>query len=112
MKNNGKRLIVIGTQHTFDTLSPVFTAIEKAFTELRPEIVINEGGNLTKTYSSRNSAIMQRAELGLEKYLADNAGIKTFNGDMPDKIEFEELSKAIRKKKHWFNLPQSVLFFL
>lgn len=99
LKNKGKRLIVIGTQHTFDTLSPVFIAIEKAFTEFRPEIVINEGGILTKTNSSRNSAITHRAELGLEKYLADKAGIKTFNGDMPAKMEFEELSKAYSKEE-------------
>lgn len=99
LQNKNKHLVVIGTQHTFDTTSPVFSIIEKAFTDLQPEIVINEGGNLTKTYISRNSAIVQNAELGLEKYLADKTGIKTCNGDEPEKMEFEELSKAYSKEE-------------
>ena len=45
LKNKGKRLILIGTQHTFDTLSPALTLIQKALTELRPETVINAGGD-------------------------------------------------------------------
>lgn len=106
-----KSLTVIGTQHTRDTLSPVFTAIEKAFEELRPEVVINEAGNLTHTYGSRNEAILKDGELGLEKFLADKAGIKTSNGDEPDKLEFDELSKIFSKDEALFYFASERFIF-
>ena len=98
-KAGKKELLVIGTQHTRDTLSPMFGIIEKLFAEFKPELVINEGGNLTKTFTGRNEAIKAQGELGLEKFLADKASIKTLNGDMNDKAEFEELSKAFSKEE-------------
>ena len=94
-----RQLNVIGTQHGFDTTGTMFTIIEDVFNKLKPEIIINEGGNLTKIYTSRNQAIKRSGELGLEKYMADNAGIKTINGDLPDKLEFEQLSKAYSKEE-------------
>jgi len=99
LKNKTKQLTVVGTQHSRDTASSMFTIIENDFDELKPEIIINEGGNLNKKYVSRNDAIKRSGELGLEKYLADKAGIKTFNGDMPDKLEFEQLTKRYSKKE-------------
>ena len=98
LENKDKRLVVIGTQHTRDTSSPLFVEMEKAFKNWQPAVVINEGGNLTKTYTSRNEAIKRSGELGLVKYLADNAGIKTINGDAPDKLEFDELTLAFSKE--------------
>ena len=98
-KNKGKQVDIIGTQHSNDTNDKMFTVIEDIFKTLKPEIVINEGGNLTKKYDSRNDAIRRSGELGIEKYLADNAGIKTFNGDMPDKLEFDQLAKIYSKKE-------------
>ncbi|MEO6230945.1 MAG: hypothetical protein ABJB11_17590 [Ferruginibacter sp.] len=104
LHNKQKHLIVIGTQHSRDTSNNMFAVIEKIFYQLKPELIINEGGNLTKSFSSRNQAILKEGELGLEKFLADNAGIKTLNGDMNDKLEFEELSKAYSKE-------EALLFF-
>ena len=104
LENKRKQLVVIGTQHTRDTLSPVFTEIEKSFKNWQPGVVINEGGNLTKHYTSRNEAIEKNGELGLVKYLADHAGIKTVNGDAADKLEFDELTSAYSKE-------EALLFF-
>jgi len=103
-KKGNKELLIIGTQHTYDTLSSMFTKIEHLFYNFKPDLIINEGGNLTKTYPDRNSAIKKSGELGLEKYLADKAGIKTYNGDEPFALEFEELSKA-------YSREEAILFF-
>lgn len=99
LTNKSKHLIVIGTLHSRDTSNQVFKDIEKIVGQFRPELIINEGGNLTKTYNSRNEAIEEGGELGLEKFLADNIGIKTINGDMPDSLEFFELAKAYSKEE-------------
>lgn len=99
-----KELLVIGTQHSRDTLNPMFDSIENLFFKFKPELIINEGGNLTNSYTNRNSAIVKAGELGLEKFLADNAGIKTYNGDEPFGLEFTELTKAYSKE-------EAILFF-
>lgn len=99
LTSKNKHLIVIGTLHSVDTTNKMFADIEKIFYQFKPEIIINEGGNLTKKYNSRNEAIKKNGELGLEKYLADNAGIKTINGDIPDSSEFFELTKAYSKEE-------------
>lgn len=103
-KKRNKELLVIGTMHSRDTLNPMFDSIERLFYEFKPEVIINEGGNLHKTYTNRNFAIAMDAELGLEKYLADKAGIKTINGDEPFGNEFDELSQAYSKE-------EAILFF-
>lgn len=97
LKNGKKQLLVIGTQHTRDPLHPMFKVIENAFKDFKPQILIHEGGEFRKTYSSRNQAIAASGELGLEELLADEAGVKTISGDEPDKLEFEELSAAFSK---------------
>lgn len=99
IQNGEKSLLVIGTQHSRDTLHPMFDTIEQAFFRFKPEIVINEGGHLTKTYPTRNKAIQVAGELGLEKYLADQANIKTYSGDAPFVFEFAELSKAYSREE-------------
>ena len=106
-KKGDKELLVIGTQHSHlsnDTLNPMFDSIENLFYKFKPELIINEGGNLTKSYTDRNSAIVKSGELGLVKFLADKVGIKTYNGDEPFGLEFEELSKAYSKE-------EAILFF-
>jgi len=110
-RHGRKSLTVIGTQHTRDTLSTVFTAIEKAFEEMQPGVVINEAGKLTHTYGSRNEAILKDGELGLEKFLADKAGIQTSNGDEPDKLEFDELSKIFSKDEALFYFASERFIF-
>lgn len=98
-KSANKQLLVIGTQHSNDTLNPMFDTIENLFYNFKPEVLINEGGNLTKSYYDRKEAILRNGELGLEKYLADKMGIKTLNGDEPFGIEFDELSKDYSKEE-------------
>lgn len=104
LKNGDKEMLVIGTQHSRDTLNKMFKDIEKLFYEFNPQLIINEGGNLTKTYSDRNNAISQSGELGLEKYLADKTNIKTYNGDEPFTNEYEELSKA-------YSTDEAIVYF-
>lgn len=103
-QKDNKNLLVIGTEHSTDTTDQMFKKIEELFYNFNPEVIINEGGNLTKTYTDRNSAIIKSGELGLEKFLADKAGIKTYNGDEPFEIEFEELSKS-------YSREEAILFF-
>lgn len=104
LKKNRKHLIVIGTLHSIDTNNLMFVDIEKVFINLKPEIAINEGGQVKKTYSDRNSAIAKNGELGLLKFLCDNQSIKMINGDMPDDKEFYELSEIYSK-------DEALLFF-
>lgn len=104
LKDKNKQLVVIGTQHNRDTLSQMFVQIEDAFESLKPQVVINEGPSLHKNYTSRNQAILNDGELGLEKLVADRAGISTLSGDEPDNQEFEELSKI-------FSVDEAIVFF-
>lgn len=97
LQKGSKHLIAIGTLHSRDTNNVMFTEIEKMFINLKPEIAINEGGQITKTYTDRNSAILSNGELGLLKFLCDKQSVKMFNGDMPDDKEFNDLSEAFSK---------------
>ena len=102
LHKNSKYLIVIGTLHSRDTTNQMFTDIEKIFINFKQEVVINEGGQVNKTYKDRNSAITKNGELGFLKFLCDNQSIKMVNGDMPDNQEFYELSKTYSKDEALF----------
>ncbi|MCD4746641.1 MAG: hypothetical protein K8R58_10110 [Bacteroidales bacterium] len=102
LHKNKKHLIVIGTLHSRDTANNMFAEIEKIFADFQPEIAINEGGQITKTFSDKNSAIIKNGEFGLLKFLCDNQNIKMLNGDMPDNKEFDELSKYYSKDETLF----------
>jgi hypothetical protein len=103
-KAGKKSLLVIGTEHSSDTANKMFAIIEKRFSQFSPQIIINEGGNLIKTYPDKNTAIAEDDELGLEKFLADKAGIKTVCGDEPVALEFTELSTA-------FSAQEAIVYF-
>ena len=102
LSKNNKRLIVIGTLHSKDTGNKMFADIERIFNEFLPEIAINEGGQVTRKYSGRDSAIIKNGETGLLKFLSDNHKIKVINGDMPDSIEFYGLSEYYSKDEALF----------
>lgn len=102
LHKNKKHLIVVGTLHSRDTTNNMFAEIEKIFADFQPEVAINEGGQITKTYSDRNSAVIKNGELGLLKFLCDNQNIKMINGDMPDSTEFCELTKYYSKDEILF----------
>jgi hypothetical protein len=99
LANNSKRLVVVGTQHSYDSLNPMYQEMEQLFYAVKPDIIINEGGDLSKEYSSLNQAIAEDSDLGFDKYLADKAGIETVNGDEPQGQEFQELSEAYSKEE-------------
>ncbi len=102
LHKNKKHLIVIGTLHSRDTTNNMFVEIGKIFADFQPEVAINEGGQITKTFSDKNSAIIKNGEFGLLKFLCDNQNIKMLNGDMPDKKEFYELVKYYSKDEALF----------
>ena len=104
LHKGNKHLIVIGTLHSRDTNNLMFAEIEKIFKTFKPEVAINEGGQVKKTYTDRNSAIVKNGELGLLKFLCDKQGIKMINGDMPDEKEFYQLSEIYSK-------DEALLFF-
>lgn len=102
LEKENKHLIVIGTLHSRDTCDEMFTEIEKIFANMEPEVAINEGGEVSKVYADRNSAIKNNGEIGLLKFLCDKQQIKMMNGDMPDDAEFEELAKNYSKDEALF----------
>ena len=100
LKNGNKRLVFVGCDHVYgDTTHPQFAKIEQYFKDFKPQIAFNEGGQITKTYKTRNEAMLKNGETGLLKYCADKAGIKMMNGDMTDSIEFALMLKKIPREK-------------
>lgn len=99
VSNNSKRLVIVGTQHSYDSLNPLYQEMEQLFYAVSPQVIINEGGDLSKTYSSLNQAIAENSDLGFDKYLADKVGIETVNGNEPQALEFQELAEIYSKEE-------------
>ena len=75
-----------------DTNNALFTQIENRFFRLKPEIAVNEGGDISrKVYTSKQAAILQNGEIGLTKFLCDSIKIKTVDGDPAFELECKEL---------------------
>lgn len=102
VEKNGKRIIIVGTLHSRDTLDPMFISIENIFNKFKPTLAINEGGEVTNSYLDRNSAIDKDGEVGLLKFLCDGVKIKMINGDAQEKDEFFKLSKAFSREEALF----------
>ncbi|GGB02168.1 hypothetical protein [Mucilaginibacter rubeus] len=96
-KNDKKEIVFCGVNHlpdNNDTENPMFKGIKKAFFEFRPDVCVNEGGDVSKkVFASKKEAIQKDGEIGLTKTLADSLKIITVNGDMTDSLEFKELLK-------------------
>lgn len=92
-----KKIVFCGTNHLTDVTdinNPMFTAIEEKFFSFKPDICVNEGGDISeKKYASRQEALLQDNEIGLTKILADSLRLESVNGDMPEELEFKELLK-------------------
>lgn len=90
LARGSKRLIFIGCNHVRDSTDRQFTMVERYFTELRPQIAFNEGGQIADSvrYKNRNEAAYKDGESGCLKYLCDNANIRMLNGDLGDSLEF------------------------
>ncbi|KQC02285.1 hypothetical protein [Pedobacter sp. Hv1] len=100
-KNGKKEIIFCGVNHLTDDSdisNPMFAGIEQQFFASKPEVCVNEGGDLSKkVYASKKEALLQDGEIGLVKILADSLKIKTVNGDIQDSLEFKSLLKQYTK---------------
>ncbi len=94
-ENGKKQVVFCGVNHLTDNSdihNPMFARIEQHFFGFRPDICINEGGDVSKKqYRSKDEALLQDAEIGLTKVLCDSLGISSVNGDMTDSLEFKAL---------------------
>jgi hypothetical protein len=99
--NGEKTVVFCGVNHLTDDSdieNPMFTKIEQKFFTFKPEIAINEGGDISnKVYSSRQEALLKDGEIGLTKILSDSLKIKTVDGDPTVEFEFQELLKTYSK---------------
>lgn len=94
--NGNKKIVFCGTNHLSqsDIDNPLYKKIEYAFYSFKPNICINEGGDVyKKTYTSKTDAIQKDGEIGLTKILADSLKISCVNGDMSEEYEFKNLLK-------------------
>ncbi len=96
-----KKIVFCGVTHLAsndDTDNPMFKAIEEKFYSFRPDVAVNEGGDISKKqYASRKDALSKDGEIGLTKILCDSLKIGTVDGDPADDLEFNELLKRFTK---------------
>ncbi|MBN9383848.1 MAG: hypothetical protein J0H74_24035 [Chitinophagaceae bacterium] len=99
--NGNKRIVFCGVNHLTDdtdTGNPMFKKIEDKFFAYKPDIAVNEGGDISKkTYASKKDALLKDGEIGLTKILSDSLKIATVNGDPSTQYEFSELLKTYSK---------------
>jgi hypothetical protein len=94
--NGNKKIIFCGTMHLNknDINNPLYAKIEDTFFSIRPDICVNEGGDISKkVYASKNDALLKDGEIGLTKILADSLKLSCVNGDMNEEYEFKNLLK-------------------
>lgn len=100
-ENGNKKIVFCAVNHLTDDTdigNPMFAKIEEAFFDFKPDIAINEGGDISnKTYASKREALLQDGEIGLTKILCDSLKIKTIDGDPTVGLEFKELLKTFSK---------------
>jgi hypothetical protein len=96
-KNKNKQIVFCGVEHLTDNEdieNKMFSEIEQKFYSFKPNVCINEGGDIsTKNYLSRSDALLKDGEIGLTKIMADSLRIKTINGDPNIDFEFNKLLK-------------------
>lgn len=94
--NGNKKIVFCGTIHLSksDIDNPLYTKIEDTFFSIRPNVCVNEGGDISKKiYTSKKEAIIKDGEIGLTKVLADSLKLSCVNGDMNEEYEFRNLLK-------------------
>jgi hypothetical protein len=94
--NGKKKIVFCGTTHLnkSDIDNPMYTKIEEAFFSFRPNVCVNEGGDISqKRYTSKKDALLKDGEIGLTKILADSLKLSCVNGDMNEEFEFKNLLK-------------------
>ena len=92
-----KKIVFCGVTHLAsddDIDNPMFRTIEEKFFSFRPDVAVNEGGDISKKqYGSRKEAILNDGEIGLTKILCDSLKISTVDGDPSVDLEFRQLRK-------------------
>jgi hypothetical protein len=100
-KNGKKEIVFCGVEHLTDSddiENKMFSKIEKKFYNFRPNICVNEGGDISqKKYLSKKEALQKDGEIGLTKIMSDSLKIKSVNGDPNVDFEFSELLKTYSK---------------
>lgn len=100
-KNGKKEIVFCGVNHLSDNSNithPMFAKIEQKFFDFAPSVSVNEGGDVShKVYASKQEALLKDGEIGLLKIISDRLKIKTVDGDMPARSEFEALLKHYSK---------------
>lgn len=100
-KNGKKQIVFCGVEHLTennDVENEMFSKIENEFYKFRPNVCINEGGDISQNkYTSKNDALRKDGEIGLTKIMADSLKIKTVDGDPKIAFEFSELLKQYSK---------------
>jgi hypothetical protein len=94
--NGRKKIVFCGTNHLSksDIENPMYSKIEDAFYAFKPDVCINEGGDVSqKLYTSKKQALLKNGEIGLTKFLADSLKVSCVNGDMNEAHEFKNLLK-------------------
>lgn len=99
--NGNKTVVFCGVTHLTDDSdleNSMFKKIEEKFFDFKPDVAINEGGDISKkVYTSKQDAILKDGEIGLIKILSDSLKIKTVDGDPTAEFEFHELLKTYSK---------------
>lgn len=100
-EQGAKTVVFCGVNHLTDDSNiehPMFKAIEKAFFDFKPEVAINEGGDISKKqYKSKRDALLQDGEIGLTKVLCDSLKIQPVDGDPSAAYEFQALLRTYSK---------------
>jgi hypothetical protein len=96
-ENGDKKIVFCGVNHLTDVGdidNPMFLRIEQNFFNCKPNIAINEGGDISKNvYTSKKDALLKDGEIGLTKILCDSLKIKTIDGDPSFAFECTALLK-------------------
>ncbi len=101
-----KHIIYIGERHGNDPDDKRFDTIKKYFLQLKPSVILNEGGQQADSihYKTRDEAITKNGIQGYLKFLADQSNIKLLNADCPDSLEIASLLRLHESK--------AILYFL
>ncbi|MBT2620144.1 hypothetical protein [Chryseobacterium sp. ISL-6] len=98
LEQGDKHLIAMGVSHTYNDNDPQISEIKQTYLQFKPDITINEGGQITKKFDSEKEAVEQNGEVGLLKYLSDIDHKPLMNGDIEDSLEFKLMLKKYSKE--------------
>lgn len=87
--NQNKELLAVGFSHTYDVNNPQLSVLKKLFQEFNADIVLNEGGQITKKFKDEKEAVTANGEPGMLKYLSDLSNKELLNGDTPYSVEYK-----------------------